>query len=296
MSVTIQLRRGTGLFTGATLESYTASAEPSAPSAGRLIIYGKNVAGRQMLKQKGPSGLDTQLQEALYSNGIECILPASSTTFTTIGTAAFTAVGTVSHPTLAAGSLRASTRRALVTSAGTANSASELRVAATRCWRGDAPGQGGFFAVFRFGCSSAVSGQRLFVGLTGSTGAISTTQDPVALTSCIGIGNAAGDATLQILTNDASGTCTKTDLGASFPVPSSVNNAIYELTLFAKSNDAEIGWRVVRLDTGDVAAGTITADLPPSTTFLAPHIYANNNGVAAAVILDFYRYYLSTDF
>ncbi len=293
----LSARELTGVFEGATFDSYDASTEPSAPSAGNLIIYGKTVAGRQMLKQKGPSGLDTQLQESIYSNGIECILPNATTAFSNIGTATFTAVGTVSHPALAAGSLRASTRRAIVTSAATANSASELRVAATRCWRGDASGLGGFFAVFRFGCSSAVAGQRVFVGLMSVTTAISTSQDVPALTNAIGVGNGAADANLQILHNDGSGTCTKVDLGASFPVPSSSNNAIYELTLFAKANDTEIGWRVVRLDTGDVASGTITtSDIPTGGTFLAPHLYVNNNGVASAVILDFYRYYLSSDY
>lgn len=293
----LSARELTGVFTGLTLDSYSAVTEPSAPSAGDLLLYGKDVAGRQMLKQKGPSGLDTQLQEAIYSNGIEYILPASSTAFSTNGSAAFTAVGTVSHPALAAGSLRASTRRAIVTSAASANSASELRVAATRAWRGDAAGLGGFFAYFRFGCSSAVAGQRLFVGLMSVTTAISTSQDPAALTNVVGIGNAAADANLQILHNDGSGTCTKVDLGASFPVPSSSNNAIYELTLFAKANDTEIGWRVVRLDTGDATSGTITtSDIPTSTTFLAPHLYVNNNAVASAVILDFYRYYLSSDY
>jgi type IV secretory pathway protease TraF len=64
-----------------------------------------------------------------------------------------------------------------------------------------------------------------------------------------------------------------------------------------RSSSSAIGWRVSRLDTGSVATGDIvTADIPASTTFLAPHFYANNNAVAASVILDFYRYYLSSDY
>lgn len=281
--------------TALTLDAYAAGSEPSTPSAGDLVVYGKDVAGRMMPKIKGPSGLDTQLQEALYGNGIELIVPASSTAFSAVGTATFTAVGTVSHPTLASGSLRASTRRAIVTSAATANSASELRVPATRCWRGDSAGLGGFFAVFRFGCSVSVP-RRMFVGLLGATGATSTSQSPSALTNMIGIGNDSADSNLQIMSNDASGTATKVDLGASFPVPSLSGNEMYELTLFAKANDTSVGWRVVRLDTGDVASGTISSDLPASTTFLAPHLYVNNDGVANAVVLDFYRYYLSSDY
>lgn len=131
----------------------------------------------------------------------------------------------------------------------------------------------------------------------GVTTAIAVTQDPSALTNCVFVGNAAADTNLFLMHNDASGTCTRVDLGASFPVPNSVNNAIYEVALFAPPNATTIGWRVTRLDTGSVASGTIvSADIPASTVFLAPHMYINNNGVAAAVILDFYRLYIETDY
>ena len=290
-------RELTGVFDGAvTFTAFDASTEPSTPSAGQMLLYGKNTGGRLLPKFVGPSGVDSSLQPALWANGIETWLPGASTALSVVGTAAPTAVGTVSHPTIAAGSLRASTRRAILTSAATANSASELRAATVRCWRGDAAGLGGFFMTMRFGCSSAVAGQRVIAGLTSSTSATSTSQSPSSLTSCVFVGNDAADANLQIMHNDASGACTKVDLGASFPVPSSSNNAMYELILFAAPNAASIGWRVMRLDSPAVASGTITTDLPPSTTFLAPHIYVNNNGVASAVILDFYRYYLESDY
>lgn len=284
-----------GSFQSVLLEAFSTT-EPSIPASGNMLLYGKNTAGRMLPKFVGPSGVDSALQPGIWANGMDIILPASSTAFSAIGTATFTAVGTVSHPAIAAGSLRASTRRAIITSAATANSASELRVAATRCWRGDAAGLGGFFLAIRFGCSSAVAGQRLIVGLTSSTSATATTQSPSSLTSCVFVGNDAGDANLQIMHNDASGTCTKVDLGANFPVPSSANNAMYELILFAAPNGSTIGWRVQRLDVAQINAGTISTDLPPSTTFLAPHVYVNNNAVASAVILDFYRYYLETDY
>lgn len=289
-------RELTGVFAAATFEAFAAAVEPSTPSAGDMLIYGKNVAGRLMPKFKGPSGLDSRLQPAMDGNGIGWIMPHTTTTFTNQGTPTFTAVGTVSHPTLAAGSLRASTRRSIVTSAGSANSASELRVAFAPVWRGDAAGLGGFFVSMRFGCSSAVAGQRMIVGLTSSTAAIATTQNPSGLTNCIFVGNDAADGNLQIMHNDAAGACVKVDLGASFPVPSSVNNAMYEAIFFAAPNASTVGYRVTRLDTGAVASGTLSTELPASTVFLAPHIYVNNNAVASAVILDFYRYYVETDY
>lgn len=286
-----------GEFLSVLFDAYAPSSEPSAPAADRMIVYAKSIGSRIMPKFKGPSGLDSPLQPGIWSNGMLIVTPASSTAYSTIGGPAPTSVGTVSTPALAAGSLRASTRRAILTSAATAGSASEMRIAQTVAMRGDAPGQGGFFATFRFGCSSAVAGQRVAVGMFGVTTAIAVTQDPAALTNCIFVGNAAADANLSLMHNDASGTCTKVGLGALFPVPSSTNNAIYELVLFAAPNASTVGWRVIRLDTGDVASGTIvSADIPASTTFLAPHMYVNNNGVAASVILDFYRLYIETDY
>lgn len=289
-------RELTAQFVGATFDAYDAATEPSTPSAGDMILYAKDVGGRMLPKIKGPSGVDVRLQPNVDGNGIEWWFPGATTVLSVSGTTTPTAVGTVSHPVLAAGSLRASTRRAIVTSAATANSASELRAITTRCWRGDAAGLGGFFMTMRFGASSAVAGQRLICGLTSSTGATSTSQSPSSLTSCVFVGNDSGDANLQVMHNDGSGTCTKIDLGASFPVPSSSNNALYEVVFFAAPNGSTIGYRVTRLDGAGVASGTLSTDLPPSTTFLAPHMYINNNGVASAVILDVYRYYLETDY
>lgn len=286
----------TGTFNSILTNAYAAGTDPSAPGAGTMLYYSKDIAGRLMPKFVGPSGLDSTLQPAIFSNGMLIITPAATTAFSVLGGPTFTAVGTVSTPALAVGSLRSTTRRSIVTSAASANSASELRIAQTYCWRGDSAGLGGFFATFRFGCNSAVAGQRLIVGFTSSTAATSTSQSPSSLTSCVFVGNDSGDTNLQIMHNDASGTCTKVGLGASFPVPDSTNNAIYELSLFARTNDTEIGWRVVRLDSPVSTSGTITTDLVPSTTFLAPHIYCNNNGVASAVILEFYRLYIETDY
>jgi Major tropism determinant N-terminal domain len=285
-----------GEFQSLLLEVFTGANEPSNPAAGRMLLYGKNMAGRMVPKFKGPGGLDTPLQPALWANGRIEVHPSSGTGFTTVAAAAPTAVGTVSHPGIASGSLRAQTRRAIVTSAATANSASELRIAANIVFRGDAVGQGGFHFACRWGLSSAVAGQRAAVGLFGTTAAIATTQSPSSLTNVIMLANDAADANMQVMHNDGAGNCTRIDLGVNFPVPSSVNNAMYEVQFFALPNALEVGYRVLRLDTGAVVTGTIAADLPAPGQFLTWHAYVNNNNVAAAVILDFYRLYVETDY
>ncbi len=266
---------------------------PSAPASG-LILYAKNVGGRNVPKFIGPSGLDSILQPAIFGNGMSIASPGSSTALSYFSMGAFTTVGTVSHPTLAATSLRESTRRGIVTSAATANSASEFRLAQTQVWRGNGAGLGGFYGVFRFGISSSVATQQLAVGLFSVTTAISTSQVPSALTNCIFVGNDAGDTNLQLMFNDGSGTATKVNLGSDFV--KNQTGGIYELTLFARPNDTKVSYRVKRLDAAGEVSGDITTDLVANTTFLAPHFYANNGGTAAAVILDFYRYYMESDY
>jgi hypothetical protein len=224
--------------------------------------------------------------------------PSASTAFFTEGAAAPTVVGTASTPAPTAGTnLLTATRRTRITSAATANSVNDVRLAATPVYRGEAFGPaaaGGFFYTTRWAAPSTTALQRAVVGLVGSTAALSATQDPAALTNTIAVGNAAADANLQLLHNDGSGVATKIDLGASFPAISLT--AMYELVLFCKPNGDEVTWRVTRLDTGDTVVGTITTDLPAKTTLLYPRAYNNNGGTAAAVILDLMRLYLETDY
>lgn len=227
-------------------------------------------------------------------DGISIASPGSSTALSYFGMGAMTAVGTVSHPTLAATSLAESTRRTILTSAATAGSASEFRLAATQCWRGNGAGLGGFTAVFRWGVSDTVATKRQAVGLWASTSATATTVEPSAIVNGVWVGNDAADANLQLMYNDGAGVASKIDLGSDFV--KNVQNAIYELILFCKPNDSVINYRVKRLDAAGESSGSLSTDIPSSTTFLAPHFYANNGGTAAAVVLDFYRYYLESDY
>jgi len=266
--------------------------DPSAPTGG-IILYSKSVAGRSLPKFMPPSGLDNVLQPAIFGNRMAIASPGSATALSYFGMGAFTAVGTVSHPALAAGTLRSSTSRAILTSAATAGSASELRYAATQCFPGSGS-MGGFFAVFRFGVSSSVATQRLAVGLWASVAATTVTIEPSTLVNGIWVGNDAADTNLQLMRNDGSGTATKIDLGSDF-----VKNqpeGIYELVLFCKPGDTTIYYRVKRLDAAGEVSGSLTTDIPAATTFLTPHFYLNNGGTAAAVILDMYRYYLESDY
>lgn len=268
-------------------------AEPSTPSEDTMWVYAKKIGGRMMPKWKGPSGLDTAIQPFLGQNNIIMLLPQTTTTITLWG-ATNTSVGTVSHPALASTNLRTSMRRWIWTSAATANSASEGRTAAALVWRGDAAGLGGWFYSCRWAVSSSTANQQVAIGLWSATGATATTTVPSNLTNCIFVGWDAADTELQIMHNDASLTCTKIPLGSDFP--SNDTTVVYEFMMFAPPNGSSVFYRVVRLDTGDVAEGEITTDLPASTTFLTRHEYMNNGGTAAAVVLEVSRIYIETDY
>lgn len=269
--------------------------EPATPSAGNLTIYTKDIGGRILPKWKGPSGLDTPFQPALFLNAVGMISPQTGTTITQWGMPN-TTVGTASTPTQASTNMHTSLKRITVTSATTANSASELRSAQFMAWRGNAAGLGGFFMTTRFAVNSTTTNQRLFIGMLGSTAAISTSQSPSSLTNCAGVGWDSADTNLQFMSNDGSGTATKVDLGSNFPANNTT--AVYELVMFAPPNGSTISYRVTRLDTGNETTGTVSAsaDLPVNTQFLSPHEYMNNGGTAAAVVLDVMRVYVETDY
>lgn len=270
------------------------SSEPSLPAAGNMFFYSKSIGGRMMPKWKGPAGVDVVTQPFFGGNAIAVLTPNTTTSFNYIGPAT-TNVGTVATPTISAANFKAASRSATVTSATTANSASDIRYAAPLCLRGDAAGIGGFFVVIRFSIDTSVTNQRGFFGLVNTTAAISTSQVIGSLTNCIGVGWDSGETTMSIMHNDASGTCTKVNLGADFPTTQVFT--MYELVLFAAPNDNKVSWRMGDLQTGNTQSGVITdtSQLPLSTVTLQPRAYMNNGGTAASVRFDLSRIYLETD-
>lgn len=266
--------------------------EPSSPASGDLVVYSKNIAGRMFLKIKGPSGLDVPLQSGLFANGIVLLIPASSA-INIIG-GPITNVGTVTTPVPSDNSFIESIRRWRIASAATANSAAESRTAIGLCFRGNAPGRGGFFYLSRWSISTTTSTQQAAIGLWNSTGATSLSITPSSIVNSIFFGWDAADNYLQVMHNDASGTCTKIDLGSNFPK----NNldAVYETSLFSPPNGDSIYYRVKRLDADFETGGEITTDIPAQNIFLTRHEYTNNGGTAASVSFEFSRVYIETDY
>jgi hypothetical protein len=270
------------------------TSDPSAPSAGNLILYSKDIAGRQLPKWIGPSGIDTPIQSNIMFNQVSVIGPGGGTTVGTIG-CTVTSVGTISNPNITTTNLKTQTRRITNTSAATGGALASTRIASLECWRGNVAGQGGFFVVARFGLTTLQTGMRAFIGLTDTAQNAPTNIDPTTSTTPGKIGMAINASTGNWnLVHNITGTApTVIPLGGSFPVNTT---DLLEMILYAKPNDTVVTYRITNLSTTAQTSGTLSTNLPATTTPLGRTCWATNNATAAAVAWDLSRFSLETDY
>lgn len=275
--------------TGLTMKGITA--EPPAPAADRLHWYSKKIAGKMTPKCKGPSGLDFPLQTALWQNNVCLWSPTTVTAGLWLGTAGAGA-GTYSTALPTVTNIYTAMKRArwanIVT---TANQVLGQRNTEAMFFRGNAPGQGGFFFYTRCGMDAWTNGGRFFAGMHTATTVVSA--DPSALANTCGFAVDAGDAgAISFLTRDASA-ATKASTGFSM-----ANNTGFDLFMFCAPNSSEIHWRIVNLLTGTEASGTATATLPVNTTMLTAGVLASNAALTpvTSINLGVNRIYVETDY
>jgi hypothetical protein len=96
--------------------------------------------------------------------------------------------------------------------------------------------------------------------------------------------------------NDASGTATKIDLGASFPSNRTAGAAvttIYSIALYNAPNSSSVSYRVINKETGVTVEGTISTNLPASTVglnfFGARTMGTSGGGINNSGQFDVYR-------
>ena len=283
--------------------------DPTTPAAGDLRVYAKTNAGRTMLKVKGSSGIDYSLQPFFATNKIGMIQPAGGAASCNVAATnaifgllpvflnynATTANANTCPRPVAATNFFTAMRRSGVTTSTTAPTLAGMRSSATAnlYFRGSAANQGGFYVVGRVGVATNVATKRMFAGMNTSFAA-PTNVEPSSVANILGIGCDAADTTLQVVHNDASGTATKINLGANYPCNTSGVD-MYEYRLFSRPNGTEIYYSVSRLNTTDFVEGTLTTDIPASTTMLNNQIWISNNGTAAAASLDIASFYVETD-
>jgi hypothetical protein len=114
------------------------------------------------------------------------------------------------------------------------------------------------------------SGCRQFYGMMGQTTDL-TYSDSIlvdTMLNVIGVGSDALDTNLQVFHNDGSGVCTKINLGANFPANRTAGAAlttVYSIELYNDSASTDVKYCVRNKETGDIAMGTISTNLPLHT-------------------------------
>lgn len=267
---------------------------PVNPGVDKIAIYGQKRAGRMLLTQLGPSGLDTTFQPHIGGNKLGLWMPPgnANTVPGVFGIGTLTAVGTATARNAATTNLATRMARLGYVSAATAGSLTSIREGQNKYTIGAGDGIGGFYYRLRFVPSNAaaVTGERFFAGLSASTGA-ATNVEPNTLVNSMGICQLSTSTNLHMYSAGASATAA-IDLGIDFPA-NGLSNQPYELCMFAKA-DGTVTWEVFKLGTTVKATGTF-ATVPANTTLMGHQIWKTNNATALAVAFDICGIYIETD-
>lgn len=274
---------------------------PTPPAADNILIFGHSSGGRIVPMFVGPSGVESSIHPNLARDKTYLVLPnGQGTVITYIGATALTAVGTATAKNWASTNLNTSMRGVdyLVTPAN-ASAIAGFRGAAQQWQIGSSSDAkiGGFHFICRWAPATGSDdpAQRLFCGMRSLIGA-PTDVNPSSYVNLMGMGLDSGDANLSFMTNDSTGTATKTSLGASFPRPTVNYTYVYELDMFIPPNGTTLKWVVSELSTGVEASGSVTTDLPVNNLGLAPLCYHSAGGTSSLMGVTLYSLYIGTDF
>lgn len=274
-----------------------AVAAPAAPAAGGVKLYGTDYLGPTRLGFLGPDGKLRLLQNDLGEFSVQRFQPAAGLA-TLVGENSINAVLTGTGTSAGAVITNLHTMKPrldvlVTTPSTTAIAAIRPNGSGARMVRvgRDANAPGGFLARFVWGPATGVSNasHRAFCGLDGDTNAVTDVENSSKISGIVGMGWDAADANIQIMHNDLAGTATKIDLGATFPVPTTDRSQVYELQLYSPNSLTQsVSYRVIRYNTTDntifaEATGTLTTNLPPVGTPLAPAIRMSVGGVSSVV-------------
>ena len=277
-----------------------AIATPAVPAADGLKLFGRKVGGRMMPAFMGPSGLDSSLQPSFARNKIGLFMPGGNGGADTQAGFVVTALGTATSEAVATTNLHNYMRRRSwrITTAST-SAVCGLRGAASQfTLGGPSAGLGGFQLVWRWGPATGVATatHRAFVGMRGSNGA-PTDVNPSTQTNICGMGYDSADTNIQFMHNDGTGTATKIDLGASFPKPNVDLTSVYEIALFSPPGTTQsVAYEITNLVSGAVATGTVTTDLPTTTTLINPYAYMSVGGTSSVIGFATMGLYIESDY
>lgn len=211
----------------------------------------------------------------------------ATTTISAYGGAALSSTGTATATSaIATTNDYTSTRllEYLVTVAST-SAVAGFRYPVGKWFLGNVTNRGGFRMACTFAPATGVATatNRLFVGMSNHTTA-PVDAEPSTLPGMVGVGWDAADTNIQIMHNDNTGTATKINLGASFPVPTVDRTKTYTLELFATPNSPNVSYRFWDNSApSTIASGTLTSDLPAVNTLLSPRGFMSVGGTSSVI-------------
>ena len=263
----------------------------TAPSAGgaKLISIARDGNSSQ-LAMLAQDGVAHPVMFDIAQEGISILAAvANGTAMQGIGTPLPTAVGTATAFAPATTTLYTKTPvlEYLVTTAATTAIAGFRGTQGMLTVGGGAAGKGGLKWFGRFGPATGVATTttRCAFGLRALTSA-PTDVEPSTLVSCDFFGWDAADTNMQFMSNDATGNCTKVDLGASFPVPTADRTKIFDCFLYSPPGTTlAVHWKIIDRATGASASGTVTTttDLPATSARLSPFGYCSVGGTSSVI-------------
>ncbi len=263
---------------------------PSVPATGGAKLYATDLGGIPWPAFSDSGSFDpTRLMDHMAFGKTHWFMPVNGTTTFVLGFVV-SAQGTATAARFSVGSRRGRLRRIeyLVTTPSTSAVASlrdnigsfneGVTIGGSNAW------EGGFYSVQHWGpaTGASISTHRAFCGLRDNNAA--TDVEPSTRFNIVGMGWDAADANVQFMHNDASGAATKTDLGAGFPVPSADRADTYRLEMYSPPGTTQsVSYRVTHLESGAVATGTVTTNLPLNTQGLGSNTWMSVGGTSSVI-------------
>lgn len=282
--------------------------QPPNPATG-LRMFTRHRA-RRIPAFVGPTGQDSRIQPALFSNNATVVrAQANSTALSALGSvpvvAQFstgaTAATAVSAIGVTSANFYSSLVRARINTSTAAQTVGRIGIPADR-FVSTTANMGGFHFVARFGLQTTASGTRGFVGMTTNPTAYALTANPSTLLNQIGFYWDAAQTTLRFIAS-GSAVGVSTDLGAFFPVTTSPATYFYEVAIFVPSGAGQIGyWHATRVNDSQHAYGQIGTQgvtnlttFPGTGTALGGVCAIGNGALAATHSMDVQSMYIESD-
>ena len=267
---------------------------PTAPAAGSLTFFSKSRAGKTLPAVVGPSGVDFNLQPALYGTTTFRFIPNSNIVYIFWGNSWTQRISTGSYrgyPIKVSTNAMSSMNRILYTTANTGNiSGAGIQSTNTVAWRGNGAGLGGFLFFSRFGLQIAVlTSLRVLVGLSELNTILIEDPSAIVTISTIGLIKDAADGTLQFFIRNGT-TQTKQTTGVIPTV-----NQILDLYIHAMPNGTDIMFQLNDSVSGStLSSATLSTGIPANTVFLYAHAQVGSSS-ASIQSLAVNQIYVETD-